>query len=84
MRMGEAVLSGFRWGGAMPALWLMQQKDSVGALWCCEHFWVTDGVASGSLPNTALRCPSILFMNGGWQDLMAPRPNTLKRLWGLL
>lgn len=41
----------------MPALWLVQQEDSVsGASGCCGHFWATDGVASASLPSAALRC----------------------------
>lgn len=55
--MGDSVLSGLRWGGAVSALWLMQQKDLVGALGCGEHFRVTDGVTSGSLPNTETEVP---------------------------
>lgn len=82
--MGDAVLSGLRWGGAVPALWLMQQKDLVGALGCGEHFRVTDGVTSGSLLSTAPRCPGTVYMSGGWLDLMALRPHAPKRSWGLM
>lgn len=78
--MGEAVLSGLRWGGVVPAPWLMQQKDLVGALGCCEHFRVADGFTSQSLPGTEVPKHTL----HEWLDLMAPRTDTLKRLWGLM
>lgn len=60
--MGEAVLSGLRCS-ASPVAYASERLGW--CIGCCEHFRVTDGIDSGSLPNTALRCPSTLYINGG-------------------